>query len=162
MAYNNRGALMPTGQRQQAHSGLRHGHPSETGSCGGLLQPGINYANLGQNQRAIQDFDTTIRLKPDHANAYTNRGTAYANLGQNQRAIQDFDTTIRLKPDHANAYNNRGAAYDDLGQKQRAIQDYDTAIRLKPDLAMAYCNRGMLMPTWGAPEGHRDTIRPSA
>ena len=103
---------------------------------------GVACKDLGQYQRAIQDYDTAIRLKPDHVYAYNNRGVAYAALGQHQRAIQDYDTAIRLKPDYAMAYNNRGYAYADLGQHQRAIQDYDTAIRLKPDYVNAYTKRG--------------------
>jgi tetratricopeptide (TPR) repeat protein len=96
--------------------------------------------------KAIEYLNEAIRLKPDYAEAYGNRGIAYVKLGQYQRAIQDYDTAIRLKPDDAIAvavYNNRGLAYAELGQYQRAIQDYDTAIRLKPDYAMAaYYNRG--------------------
>jgi tetratricopeptide (TPR) repeat protein len=104
---------------------------------------GAAYGLLGQNQLAIQDYDTAIRLRPDYAEAYSNRGAAYVHLGQHQRAIQDYDTAIRLKPDYAEAYENRGITYFNLGQHQRAIQDYDTAIRLKPDYADAYNNRGI-------------------
>ena len=103
---------------------------------------GAVFHELGQHQRAIQDYDTAIRLKPDHAIAYNSRGVVYAALGQHQLAIRDYDTAIRLQPDDAMAYYNRGGAYTELGQHQRAIRDYDTAIRLKPDDAMAYYNRG--------------------
>ena len=61
--------------------------------------------------KAIEYLNEAIRLKPDYAAAYSNRGTAYFNLGQYQRAIQDLDTAIRLKPDDADAYENRGIAY---------------------------------------------------
>jgi len=67
--------------------------------------------DLGQQQQAIQDYDEAIRLKPDDAVAYNDRGIIYGTLGQYQRAIKDYNEAIRLKPDNAAAYNNRGAAY---------------------------------------------------
>jgi tetratricopeptide (TPR) repeat protein len=94
-------------------------------------------------KEAIEYLTNCIRLKPDAANAYYNRGTAYAKgLGQYHRAIQDYNEAIRLKPDNAEAFNNRGVAYGNLGQYHRAIEDFDKAFRLKPDYAMAYYNRG--------------------
>ena len=98
--------------------------------------------DLGDYKGAIADYDSAIRLKPDHAKAYYNRGTAKGKLGQHLAAIADYDSAIRLKPDLAAAYNNRGIAKHDLGQHFAAIADFDSAIRLKPDLAEAYYNRG--------------------
>ena len=56
---------------------------------------GIAYADLGQYQRAIEDYNEAIRLKPDYAMAYSNRGIAYSKLGQYQRAIEDYNKAIR-------------------------------------------------------------------
>ena len=91
----------------------------------------------------IADYSEAIRLKPDYADAYYNRGLAYYHKGQYDRAIADYDEAIRLKPDYADAYNNRGNAYNNKGQTDRAIADYVEAIRLKPDYADAYNNRGV-------------------
>ena len=98
--------------------------------------------DLGDYKGAIADYDSAIRLKPDYAGAYNNRGIAKDNLGQHFAAIADYDSAIRLKPDSANAYYNRGIAKRKLGQHFAAIADYDIAIRLKPDSADAYNNRG--------------------
>ena len=99
--------------------------------------------DLGDYKGAIADYDSAIRLKPDHAKAYYNRGNAKGKLGQHLAAIADYDIAIRLNPDYATAYNNRGVAKGNLGQHFAAIADYDTAIRLKPDDATAYFNRGV-------------------
>ncbi|MGD0277455.1 MAG: tetratricopeptide repeat protein [Syntrophales bacterium] len=93
--------------------------------------------------KAIEYLNHAIRLKPDYAEAYSNRGWAYANLGQYDRAVEDYNKAIQLKPDLAEAYSNRGLAYSKLGQNDRAIEDYNKAIQLKPDLAEAYSNRGL-------------------
>ena len=50
------------------------------------------------HDRAIKDYDETIRLDPQDARAYYSRGNAYGKLGQTERANQDFDEAIRLNP----------------------------------------------------------------
>ena len=55
-----------------------------------------------------------IRLDPQYAKAYNNRGLGYAELKQYERAIGDYDEAIRLDPKEARAYNNRGLGYAEL------------------------------------------------
>ena len=116
---------------------------SETGANLGVVYfcRGYAYQARGEYDRAIQDYDEAIRLKPD-AFVYGNRGSAYHAKGDNDRAIQDYDEAIRLRPDEALAYSGRGIAYRDKGQIDRAIQDFDKDIRLGPDNPYAYVRRG--------------------
>ncbi|MFZ4440784.1 MAG: tetratricopeptide repeat protein [Syntrophales bacterium] len=93
-------------------------------------------------QKAIEYLNEAIRLKPDYAGSYNNRGIAYLDLKRYPRAIDDFNEAIRLAPNLAPAYNNRGLNYTYLGEYQRAIKDLEEAIRLKPNDADAYRNRG--------------------
>ncbi len=91
----------------------------------------------------ISANDKAIRLNPDYAEAYYNRGNAKNALGRHDDAIADYDEAIRLNPDDAEAYNNRGNVKNALGRHDDAIADYDEAIRLNPDYALAYNNRGV-------------------
>jgi tetratricopeptide (TPR) repeat protein len=104
---------------------------------------GIAYAAKGDNDRAIQDYDEAIRLKPDYGYAFINRGTAHSAKGDSDLGIQDFDQAIRLNPDDADAFYNRGNTYQAKVDNDRAIQDFDEAIPLKPDYAYAFHNRGI-------------------
>ena len=104
---------------------------------------------------AIAAYDQAIRLKPDYAEAYSNRGNEKNALGRHEDAIADCNQAVRLKPDLAEAYNNRGNAKGDLGRHEDAIADYKQAIRLKPDLAEAHNNRGKVKSKLGQ---HEDAI----
>ena len=101
-----------------------------------------SYNNLGDYEKAIQDYDKAIKVNPGKANAYNNRGWAYYLLKQYDRAIQDYDKAIKLDPEFALAYNNRGIAYKNLKQYDRAIQDYNKAVELDPEFNKPYNNRG--------------------
>ena len=83
--------------------------------------------------RNIQDYDEAIRLDPQDAIVYNNRGYAYGKLGQYERAIQDYDEAIRLNPQDAIAYYNRGLAYETLGQLKLANRDFAKAKELGYD-----------------------------
>jgi S1-C subfamily serine protease len=91
---------------------------------------------------AIAHYDKAIRLKPDHADDYVNRGLLKSKLSQYSGAIADYSRAIRLKPNYANAYYYRGKAKHDLEKYSGAIADYSKSIRIKPDYAAAYNNRG--------------------
>jgi serine/threonine protein kinase/tetratricopeptide (TPR) repeat protein len=98
-------------------------------------------AEAEQNDKAIADYTEAIRLKPDYAEAYNERGQTYFKLKQFDKAISDYGDAIRIKPDFAEAYSNRAFTYTRLGQFEKALADCNEAIRIKPDFAEAYKNR---------------------
>ena len=91
---------------------------------------GNAYGKLGQHQRAIENFNEVIRLKPGYFIAYNGRGISYESLGQSQLAIENFNEAIRLKPDYAEAYNNRGRTYLLQGNKELGCLDAQKACEL--------------------------------
>ena len=113
------------------------------------LQWGNVKFQLGDYADAIEDYTIAIRLKPDYADAYLNRGATKAILGQNLAAIVDYDKAIHFKPDYADAYSLRGNVKFQLGDYADAIEDYTIAIRLKPDYADAYSLRGLVKAALG-------------
>jgi tetratricopeptide (TPR) repeat protein len=84
---------------------------------------------LTLNSASIR-LNEAIRLKPDYAAAYFNRGTTYANLSQHQLAIENYNAAIRLKPGYAAAYNNRGIAYFMQSNKNLGCSDAQKACAL--------------------------------
>jgi tetratricopeptide (TPR) repeat protein len=99
-------------------------------------------------------FNTeAIRLKPDYAEAFNNRGNARQAKGDLDGALQDFNEAIRLKPNEALPFNNRGIARKVKGDLDGALADYDQAIRLKPNEALPFNNRGTARKVKGDLDG---------
>ena len=101
----------------------------------------LAYNNQGDHDRAINNCDQALRLKPAYLDAYRNRGHAYFNKGDNDRAIADYDQVLALGPNET-ALVQRGAAYHMKGDNVRAIADLDQAVALDPDDAIAFYVRG--------------------
>jgi serine/threonine-protein kinase len=67
---------------------------------------GIAYAEKGQYDQAISDFNKAIEISPRYVQAYNNRGIIYRLKGQYGQAISDFNKTIEINPMDPQAYNN--------------------------------------------------------
>ena len=87
-------------------------------------------SNCTNPQKAIEYLNEAIRLKPDYAVAYNDRGVAYVFLKQYQSAIKDYDEAIRLKPNDVVMYVNRGRAYLRQGKNNLACNDLQKACAL--------------------------------
>jgi tetratricopeptide (TPR) repeat protein len=108
----------------------------------------------GNDDRAIADYDQALKLDPNYALAYNNRGNAHFVEKNYDRAIADYDQAIRIDPlpgvvvdergrTSTNVYNNRGYVYFANKDYARALADYDRAIRVDPKDPLTYNNRGL-------------------
>ena len=95
---------------------------------------GIAYAKKGQNDKAMADFDASLKLKADNADALFRRAGTHLQLKQYQPAIDDFSASIKIDASNAMAFRLRGFAYNTLGNDKAAGADYDEACKLNKDL----------------------------
>lgn len=79
---------------------------------------------------AIRAFAHAIRLDPDYARAYLNRGMAYERIGNLQQAVEDFSKAIHLEPGEGKHYYVRGVAHRRIGMAKEALQDLRKAADL--------------------------------
>jgi tetratricopeptide (TPR) repeat protein len=102
------------------------------------FERGFNSKDIDEK---IRFYSQAIRLKPDYAIAFNNRGAALKDKGDLEGAMKDYSEALRFKPDYATAFNNRGDAQRLKGELQDALEDANEAIRLKPDYAAAFHTR---------------------
>jgi tetratricopeptide (TPR) repeat protein len=129
---------------------------SRIGGCTALIDAGqgtttslaIAYNNRGNAytgksdyDRAIQDFDQSIKLNPAYFKPLNNRGVAYFRKGQYDLAIEAFDEAIHLNPNYGEAFANRAGAHLKKNEYDRAASDYDSAIGLDPNLKAVWSGR---------------------
>ena len=71
-----------------------------------------------------------IKIDPEYALSYYNRGLAYKRLGKLQEAINDYSTSIQLDPSNYAAYINRGITRENIGDLKGACADWRKASSL--------------------------------
>ncbi|MFA5857630.1 MAG: tetratricopeptide repeat protein [Elusimicrobiota bacterium] len=103
---------------------------------------GTVYYELGDYNRAVEDFTSAITLNSRYYEAYTNRGMVYAKLGKAAEAMNDYHRSVKLNPYNETAYYNRGNLFLEQKKLEDAIRDYTTAIKYNGTLYEARLNRG--------------------
>jgi tetratricopeptide (TPR) repeat protein len=94
---------------------------------------GLAWAAKENLDQAISDVGAGIRLDPQRAYRWQERGELYTQQGKYQQGIADITEAIRLDPTpRAFRFHSRAAAYRGLGDLARAIADFNEAIRLDP------------------------------
>jgi len=116
--------------------------------AGTYTNRGILYLGRAAYADARRDFDMAVKMMPDLAEAYINRGATSVALGEAARergsntaaarsfkqAIEDLDRGLAFFPDQPEkAYFNRAIAHEGLHDLKNAFLDYTTASQLKPD-----------------------------
>lgn len=99
-------------------------------------------ADAGQDDEALGDFQTAIKLDSTNWRALHNRGVSYASRTQFAEAAADFDEVIRAQPNFASAWFNRGELRSQNNDFAGAIGDYDQALKLHPKDPAALVGRG--------------------
>jgi tetratricopeptide (TPR) repeat protein len=91
----------------------------------------------------LSEFNRALKLAPNFAQLYNNRGNLFSDEGQERRAIEQYSEAIRREPGSSDGYINRGASYAKIGQFDHAIADESQAIRIAPRSTHAHLNRAM-------------------
>jgi len=98
-----------------------------------------------EDKQALEAFDRTLELDPNHDRAAINRGNALMNLGRHEEAIAAYDRAIQLNPKADLAWANRGNVWFDLEEYEQAIASWDRAIELNPKDLETWHNKGIVL-----------------
>ena len=135
-------ALISSGQTQAALDAaavLIKDYPNEpvlyniSGAC---------YAGLGQLDEAVKNYEKSLAIKPDFADAHNNLGNVLMRFGKLDAAINSLEKALTIKPDYADAHNNLGNTFQKLGQLDAAVNSYEKALAIKPDYVEAHYSLG--------------------
>ena len=88
-----------------------------------------HYRAMRYNE-TLAAYEQAIRLDPNFAGGYYNKGLALKILMRYEEALAAFDQAIRLAPNVPQAYYDKGNVLDTLGRSMEARQAYDMAQRL--------------------------------
>jgi tetratricopeptide (TPR) repeat protein len=155
-ATHGREALL-RGQYQEAErlltEALQSGALAISTQISALGNRGIARWRLSDLHAAIDDFNAALRLSPEEAMIYNNRGNVLLELRHYDEAAKDFSQAIALIPNYGQAFNNRGNARFLLGDHAGAIADYTKAVALMPGNAVPFNGRGKVQLALKRPAG---------
>jgi len=133
-------------------------------SCGAGALLGLAVLLLGAKTWALSRvwhdgislWTNALKIDPQNARAYLDRGKAYADAGEIDKALADLNTAEKLKPENPNIYNDRGFIYFKRGEYDKALNEYNRSLALNPRFHIGYLNRAIL---WGHMKEFEKSIR---
>lgn len=108
---------------------------------------GDTYARQGNYQKAIEEFETVLKLNPRHADATHNLGNVYHMTGNTPKAIEFYEKALKMNPNLWQSYQNLGIIY--FQQKQFDISEeyMQKAIKINPRNTDLYTSYAVMLYT---------------
>ncbi len=94
------------------------------------LEEGDRFGDRKQYSEALAAYEQPIRLDPNYALAYRNKGYILNDLKRHQEALAAYEHSLRLDPNFAHAYYNKGLVLNVLNRKNEAQQAFKKACQL--------------------------------
>lgn len=107
-----------------------------------LVKKAFAATDAGEFAQAESYWTDLIKLYPENAAGWSNRGNSKISQNKSQSALEDYNKAVELAPNFPDPYLNRGAALEGLGKWEEAIADYNRVLEIDPKDAAAYNNRG--------------------
>jgi hypothetical protein len=95
---------------------------------------------------SISLWTHVLKIDPQNAIAYLDRGQAYIDAGEMDKALADLDSLEKLEPKNPNIYNNRGIVFFKRGEFEKALTEFNRSLAVGPRFQLGYLNRAIL---WG-------------
>ena len=115
------------------------------------LNRGITYSAVRQHEKALEDFRSAHRLKPDAGGVLANVAFEELQLKRYDECIRDASSLIDADPGDATAYFFRGTSFMNTGRTAEALDDLRRAVAVNPGLGAAWYNLSLLYRQGGDP-----------
>ena len=116
------------------------------------------YGRWGDKQRALQEFQKAIELKPNYGDAYHNLANTYRELGQIDKALENYQNALKFNPNLWQSYQNIAAIYFEQKQYGKAQENIQQAIQINPKNINLYINLGVVYLIMGEKEKAKEVF----
>lgn len=119
---------------------------------------GLSYLQIGQDEKALADFNSAEKNKPGDKTTRFFRGRANLGVGNYEEALRDFDfvevlsTEKELLENFSGIYADRGLTNIFLKRFAAALTDFNKAVEINPLEPFVYISRSLALENLGKPE----------
>ncbi len=115
-------SLIATNQSKEAIAVLEDAQRRDPRSQGFFLL-GQAYTQIGELEKARENFEAAIQKYPEYGEAYYRLATVYARLGQQEKARQAIQKSRELKAEQRQDERVKRQEYDDLDAARRRVAE---------------------------------------
>jgi S1-C subfamily serine protease len=101
--------------------------------------------NMGNDDKALADYQRAISIDDKYADAYIGLGGIYFDKGRYDLEVSYYEKAVDIKPNSYEFLYYLGTAYEDIQQYDKAAEAYSKALRLKPNYKDALHDYAVLL-----------------
>jgi tetratricopeptide (TPR) repeat protein len=102
------------------------------------------YMDMGETEKALQEFRKTSRIDPRDYQCHLNMGKLYDLEGKYGKAIEELQKAIDIYPDCGMAYAHMSYAHAGRGDLRKALAALERAVEIHPNYADLRYQLGLL------------------
>jgi tetratricopeptide (TPR) repeat protein len=106
---------------------------------------GIAFHQLLQFNLAKKEYEQSIKLNPQYAEAINNLGAIYYAQKNYRRAVRQYTKALAITPEAASIYSNLGSAYFARKDYPKAAECYQKALAIDPEVFEHHNQYGTLL-----------------
>jgi len=110
------------------------------------------YGRQGDKQKALQEFQTAIALKPNYGDAYHNLANTQRELNQLDKALESYQKALEFNPNLWQSHQNIAAIYFQSKQYGLAMESIQKALVINPKNLNLQVNLGVIYLSLGQKE----------
>jgi serine/threonine-protein kinase len=118
----------------------------------GYVTLGRLHSSLGQNDLALQEFQSALQINPRDPDATLGVASVYEHMGRVADAEANYRRGAALRPDYWDGYNSLGWFYYRQGRTADAVTQFRRVVELTPDNATGYSNLAAALVDIGDPK----------
>ena len=85
---------------------------------------GDKFFLAGRLKQAINTYNQALKIHPQMADVWNNRGVVLTRLKMFDEAICSYDRALQIRADYADAWNNRGVSFIEIQNYKEAINSF--------------------------------------
>ena len=124
-----------------------------------IFSRALAHHQAGEYEAAQLGYQETLRLYPQHFDAWHLLGALANTAKQYAIALECLDRAIALYPNASDFWGNRALALEGLKRFEEALESFNQALRLHPDCATTLYNRGNVLKDLGRLEMALDSFK---
>lgn len=101
-----------------------------------LIKKGLDNANNGKYDEAIENLKKAIDLDPKKTEAHFNLGVVYANKKDYDNALKEMEETLKINSGNVNAHYIMAMIYEKKKDKEKALAEWGKVTSSGPEKTM--------------------------
>ncbi len=143
LAYIYRGFIQVNAGNKAGFSDLAKGIAISPKNPLGYSLRGQAYSSVKDFDRAIEQFDIALKLKPNYDSVYAYRGIVQIQQQKFPQGLADIERALQINPNSEAGYQGRSVYYINQKDFRRALSDANRAISINGVSPDSYTLRGV-------------------